>query len=516
MVKAIGYSRVSSEEQAERDTIELQREHVRTWAARNEVELVRTYEDENASGTLFLHERPAAARLLQDAPELRKAGVSHVLLYRWDRFARKPWVLWDGIYRLEEAAGLRLRSVTQEADTSTPERLLLLCVDSGVSNMERESLLARQRDALRIYAAQGSWLGGPRAPYGYRVIGQRRQARLAPADEPIPGLVPAISEAEVIRTLFELAAEPDWSCERLAEYLNGLRVPTAYAERDYVHGRSGRRLGRQWTGEGVRQLLASTTYKGVRVFGKRGTRVGPVPQAVPPLVTEEQWAAAEAAREKRRLFSHRWGTNTYLLRGLIRCGWCGLTYHGWQPASKYGYYVCHGKRKGRGSIPGRCPSRNLPRSIEEEVWEQIEGALANRERTLTRLAERLRSGSAETRRTESEQERLRGALAEKQAERQRVVSWARTGLITEADLEQQLRELTREEEALRGRLRHAEGELARGERIAQEVQAAGAILDRYAAELREGLTAELKREVVEGFIEQIDVSPEGVSVRWRF
>jgi DNA invertase Pin-like site-specific DNA recombinase len=61
------YLRVSSEEQRERETIELQREFLEQYCTLYGLEVADTYEDDGVSGTVALHERPVGRRLLEDA-----------------------------------------------------------------------------------------------------------------------------------------------------------------------------------------------------------------------------------------------------------------------------------------------------------------------------------------------------------------------------------------------------------------------------------------------------------------
>src|SRR5215204_4231941 len=79
------YLRVSSEEQRNRETIEIQREFLEQYCGLYELEVAGIYKDDGISGTIPLHERPDGRRLLQDA---REGKVQMVLVYRLDRLGR--------------------------------------------------------------------------------------------------------------------------------------------------------------------------------------------------------------------------------------------------------------------------------------------------------------------------------------------------------------------------------------------------------------------------------------------
>ena len=80
--------RVSSEEQRERETIEIQREFLQEYCRLYGLEVAQVYADDGVSGTIPLHERPEGGRLLEDA----KGGkFSTLLIYRLDRLADPSW-----------------------------------------------------------------------------------------------------------------------------------------------------------------------------------------------------------------------------------------------------------------------------------------------------------------------------------------------------------------------------------------------------------------------------------------
>jgi hypothetical protein len=88
---------------------------------------------------------------------------------------------------------------------------------------------------------------------------------------------------------------------------------------------------------------------GIHEFGKRTTSGRPpIPRPVPTIVTETEWKKAQANLKANMLFSARGAKNKYLLRGLIKCGLCGLTYVGvvgnrnTRKATRESYYRCNG------------------------------------------------------------------------------------------------------------------------------------------------------------------------------
>src|SRR6266550_1373359 len=85
MRTALGYVRVSSEEQADSGLgLEAQRQRIRAYAELKELDLAEVFEDPGVSGGKALNARPGGARLLQAARRLRPV----VVVARLDRLFR--------------------------------------------------------------------------------------------------------------------------------------------------------------------------------------------------------------------------------------------------------------------------------------------------------------------------------------------------------------------------------------------------------------------------------------------
>jgi len=96
------YLRASSEDQRERETIEIQRDFLEQYHSLYGLEVTGVYKDEGVSGTVALHERPAGRQLLADAKE---GKFQTVLVYRLERLGRALLVIVEAHDRLQEAGG---------------------------------------------------------------------------------------------------------------------------------------------------------------------------------------------------------------------------------------------------------------------------------------------------------------------------------------------------------------------------------------------------------------------------
>lgn len=501
------YLRVSTEEQRERQSIATQREFAERYCTLHQLPVSVIYADDGVSGIVPLDQRPAGARILPDG---RLRRFDQLLVYKLDRLGRETRLTLEAVAELEQC-GVRVKSLTEDFDTATASGRLMLTLLSGFAAHEREVIRERSLAGSQRVAERGGWLGGT-VPYGYRKDGSQRCAKLVLSEEPIARL--DISEAEVIRRIFRLAAEEQQSCPRIADYLNSLGVPCA-CTRD-GRQRKGKPTAGRWRAGRVRNLLVNTIYKGQHVYGKRSRspkRV-PVSRSVPAIVSEAVWQQAQETLQHNMRFSPRHCRHPYLLRGLVKCGLCGLTYIGMTVTSRSGrpesYYRCNGKHDTRGvygEMGKRCPSKDvLAGWLEGAVWEEVEGMLRRPQRVLARLRQKL---AAERRASAGQRRKLTGlerALAQKEEERNRVLSLYRKGRIAEETVERQMQEMAEEETALRGEMSELQRRLEGVAAEAAQMDMAAGVLQKLATRLQDGaLDWDVRRGLIERLVERVRV-----------
>jgi DNA invertase Pin-like site-specific DNA recombinase len=307
------YLRVSTEEQRERQSIATQREFGARYCLLHNLAVYRVYADDGVSGTVPLEDRPDGAQILRDA---RLGKFDQLLVYKLDRLGRETRLILNAVAELEKY-GVRVRSMTEEFDTGTATGRLMLTMLSGFASHEREVIRERSVAGTNWVTEAGVWLGGI-VPYGYQKAGEKQTSHLVVSEEPIPGL--AMSEAEVIREVFRMAAVERKSCRVIAERLNGLRVPCAYCRDDRLvqRGKRKQRTSGVWRPGRIRGLLINKTYMGTHEFGKRSATGRPIiSRPAPAIVTEATWEKAQRTLHSNFLFGKRSAKNQYLLRGLI-------------------------------------------------------------------------------------------------------------------------------------------------------------------------------------------------------
>jgi site-specific DNA recombinase len=356
--RAATYERVSSEDQRERETIKTQTDEIaRHLAHQPGIALVGRYVDDGVSGVVPLAERPDGRRLLADAAAHR---FEELWVYKVDRLGRDAVDLLVVRRRLD-ALGITLVSVVE----GRPD-LLGYDVQAVVADHYRREFARRSADGMARAAREGRYTGGI-VPFGYRIEGHKQTAHLVP-DHTI--IWADRSAAAVVRDIYERLALGGQSCPTIARELNELGVPTHYA-RD-GRGVRGRRTAGVWRNGHIGNLVRNPIYRGTQSYGRRSAKRDRevIVARIEPLVSVALWDGAQAALAANRVVPMR-ACRTYLLRGVMHCGICGLRYVG--SAGRDGaWYRCGGQLVERGRLAGRCPSRAVRSDwIEPLVWSDI-------------------------------------------------------------------------------------------------------------------------------------------------
>jgi site-specific DNA recombinase len=164
MKKAIGYVRVSTEQQAaEGVSLEAQRRKIEAYCELYGFELIAVEVDAGASASTLKREG------LERALTALEAGTAEALVVvKLDRLTRSVRDLDALLTRYFAGGELALVSVAEQVDTTTATGRMILNVLMSVSQWEREVIGERTSAALQHKKAQGEYTGGE-APYGYTV-----------------------------------------------------------------------------------------------------------------------------------------------------------------------------------------------------------------------------------------------------------------------------------------------------------------------------------------------------------
>jgi site-specific DNA recombinase len=238
-------------------------------------------------------------------------------------------------------------------------------------------------------------------------------------------------------------------------------------------------------------MIREPKYAGRLEYGRRTSQIRElIASSVPRLVSNELWQSAQDALERNRRVTRN-SPRRYLLKRVITCGICGLTYSGSQGRTGVAWYRCNGQLAERGPIAGKCWGHSIRAdALEPVVWADLERFLRDPGDVLDELdapAERDAHGAI----AEAERTLLARLLERLAIERLGLIRQAARGWLSDEALDA---ELTRVD-AQRGELERRVAAVAAPPPAAVD-ELAQTLLDEVRARLDAGLSDEQRQEIV--------------------
>lgn len=170
MKKAIGYIRVSTEEQA-RNGLSLgsQESTIRLYAKLKKLSPIEIIADRGLSGKSL--DREGMKKLTSLCGE---GQVEHLIVYKLDRLTRKTRDLLELVEDVFVANEVVFHSVTENLDTRTPMGKFFLTLMGALAQMERELIIERITDAFKEKRRRGEPMGPP--ALGFKAKDKKRIA----------------------------------------------------------------------------------------------------------------------------------------------------------------------------------------------------------------------------------------------------------------------------------------------------------------------------------------------------
>jgi site-specific DNA recombinase len=209
-MKAIGYVRVSTEEQAsEGVSLAAQRVKLQQWADLHGHELVEVFSDDGISG-----KRADNRKGLQDALDAICKAKGILVVWDLSRLARSTRDALAIVERLQKCHA-QLAIITLNIDTTTPHGAFIFTLFAALATLERQQIGERTQMALAHKRSKGEKTGG-QVPVGYTV---RRQDDTAV-------LVADRKEQAIIRRIARLREQtPPVGYHTIAQQLNAAGIP---------------------------------------------------------------------------------------------------------------------------------------------------------------------------------------------------------------------------------------------------------------------------------------------------
>ncbi|MBG9540473.1 recombinase family protein [Bacillus thuringiensis] len=327
MTKAAIYIRVSTQDQVENYSIEVQRERIRAFCKAKNWDIYDEYIDGGYSGSNL--ERPGIKKLITDLKH-----IDAVVVLKLDRLSRSQR---DTLELIEEhflKNKVDFVSITETLDTSTPFGKAMIGILSVFAQLERETIAERMRMGHIKRAENGlRGNGGDYDPAGYT----RQDGHLIIKKD----------EAEHIKRVFDLY-EQYYSITKVQEILKEDGYPI-------------------WRFRRYRDILSNKLYIGQVTFSGKEYK-----GQHEPIISSEQFKRVQALLKRHK------GHNAHkakqsLLSGLITCSCCGENYVAYSTgkskdveSKRYYYYICRAKRF-PAEYEEKCMNKTWSRKKLEEV-----------------------------------------------------------------------------------------------------------------------------------------------------
>lgn len=193
MKTAIGYIRVSTEQQAEEGvSLDAQKEKIVSWCKANDYELINVYMDAGISGK-NMDKRAGLQEALKDT----KKDMALVVysLSRLARSTKDTLSIADSL----NSRGADLVSLTERIDTTGAMGKMMFTLISAFNQLERDITSERTTMALRHKKAKGEIYST--VPFGYKEI----EKRLVVVDKEAKAVAEVLKQRKEGKTLVEIA-----------------------------------------------------------------------------------------------------------------------------------------------------------------------------------------------------------------------------------------------------------------------------------------------------------------------
>jgi site-specific DNA recombinase len=520
-MRAAFYARVSSERQAQAQTIASQVDALRHRIAQDgyRVDPELCFVDDGYSGASLI--RPALERLR----DLAAAGsFDRLYVHCPDRLARKyayQVLLIDELRR----CGIEVIFLNHPPGHS-PEEHLLLQVQGMVAEYERAKIMERSRRGKLHAARQGRVNSIGKAPYGYRYV--RTDEAGGQARYEI-----SLEQARIVGQVFQWVGRDRLALQEVCRRLQQQGIPTA----------TGKPL---WSRTSVWQILNNPAYKGQAAYGRtclgpRRPRLRPlrgkpeqprhavsvyhvprdqwIPIEVPAIVPEDLFDLVQDQLDynRRHMRQSRRGAR-YLLQGLVVCQECGYAYYG-RTAIRHRqsdkpwtceYYRCLGSDRFRFGGHRTCFSRSVRTDkLDQAVWNDVCSLLKEPDRIIREHERRL------TRSSQSVPiDRLRFLSQKTERGMNRLIDAYQDGLIDRAQFEPRLRQAKDRFAQVNQQL----NELLQEQSHQQDLRLVIGHVEAFASLVQKGLEDAdwaAKRQIIQTLVRTIEIGPETVKIAYR-
>jgi site-specific DNA recombinase len=508
------YVRVSTQKQAQAQTIEQQLERLKAYIEQQGLALLEEniFRDDGYSGAGL--NRPGLDRLRDKA---MACEIDQVLLTAPDRLARN-YVHQMVLLEEFEKRGCQVTFIDRPM-SHDPHDQLVLQIRGAVAEYERTLIAERMRRGRQSKYRAGKLLPWSTPPYGVQVDPDHpRDPSGVRIDE---------AQASVIREAVAYYLEDGTSLYGVVKHLHELGIPSPKGD---VY----------WTTASVRGMMTHPVCIGKVFAGRshvvhhRGRRSATHPVGkfsetsrkaaedewilvvnIPSIVSQEQYEQVKAKLSHNQQFARRNNTKyNYLLRCMVSCGVCNLACTGRHLPPNYWYYTCQGKATQIYSgLEHHCPARFVPAAqLDELVWKDLCELMTHPEIIQTAL-QRAQSGAWLPQELQARVENLRKSRTTLENQLNRLTEAYLNNVIPLAEYQRRRSEL----EHRLAELEEQEKQLTNQVDRQKELAGLGTSVEQFCKRVQTGLeiaTFEQKRKLVELLIDRVVVKDGDVEIRY--
>jgi len=406
--KAIGYIRVSSEEQIKNYSLANQEEYIRKSAEERGYEIVKIFRDEGESAKTT--DRLGLIGALDYARQQKK-HIEALFIYRIDRLARNT-IDYLGIRQLLSKSGIKIISATEPTD-DTPEGEFIETILAATARFDNALKAKRTLDGMKKRLEAG-WPHG-KAPIGYLNTE-------SPTDEKI-----VIKDPERFDLVKKAWQEMETGLYSINEMTKGLKKWGLITNR-----------GNTISEQKVSELFRNKFYMGVLTSKRWGEFKG----KHEPMVSSKTFLKVQAILDGKSFTAVPKLRNNpdFPLRNFVICGNCNRPMTGsWTKgrSKRYPYYHC-----------ARCKSpfsRSTPKEQLEQEFISLLESIAPKKEVLRLFQEIVKATWKERYKMSSQaQKTLQRALDELETKREALIEKNLKGVYPDELFKEQLTKIDEE------------------------------------------------------------------------
>lgn len=159
------YCRVSTDEQADGCSLDVQEQRLRAYCLAHNYNVVDEVRREDYSAKHYDLKRPEMKSIYEYCKKHR-GKVDKILFLRWDRYSRNVEFAFAYKRKFYDELNIEINSIESPIDFTGTEWSTMLALYCGVAHTEDEKISKRVKDGIREHLKKGHWCN--HAPRGYK------------------------------------------------------------------------------------------------------------------------------------------------------------------------------------------------------------------------------------------------------------------------------------------------------------------------------------------------------------